>query len=108
MAHTLHQRQYLQNLSQGPNPNEHLWVFYGMILTHCMQPHVGGTHSHVSAFEDLLCTSRPGQNPRRAVQLSVPLRVDRHTQQALAPWNPCKISIHFKKEEENELFLLWI
>ena len=45
MAHTLHQRQYLRNLSQGPNPNEHLWVFYGMILTHCTQPRVGGTHS---------------------------------------------------------------
>ena len=76
-----------------------------------MQP-VVGAHSHVSAFEDLLCTSRPGQNPRRAVQLSVPLRVDRHTQQALAPWNPRKIPISNKKEEEkeeeNQLFLPWI
>lgn len=61
-----------------------------------MQP-VVGAHSHVSAFEDLLCTSRPGQNPRRAVQLSVPLRVDRHSQQALAPWNPRKIPICLKK-----------
>eukprot|EP00435_Cladocopium_sp_Y103_P046704 s736_g13.t1 len=28
-----------------------------------MQPHVVGAHPHVSTFEDLLCTSRPGQKP---------------------------------------------
>ena len=48
-----------------------------------------------------------GQNPGRAVQLSVPLRVDRHTQQALAPWNPRRIPV-LKNEQDSQPFLLWM